>query len=464
MDIGDAEGAGGRGPVTTSVFELYKVGPGPSSSHTLGPMRAAGLFLDEAAKLPPEALDRATGLRVRLLGSLSATGRGHGTDRAVLAGLLGQKPETCDSALLDSLLVEPGATYTVTIGKKTLFVRGSDVVFGAVLHDRPFNNTLVFELLGPEGVLLSKEYYSVGGGFVQWPGWKEPERGKPAHPYASMRQLRILQENTGLPLHRMLLENEQALTGAGEAEILERLDATVEAMLDSVARGLADEGILPGPIRLQRKARAMDSRINQAKHPIASFFVRLSAYAVAASEENAAGHRIVTAPTSGSAGVLPALVRTLKDLDCNAQALREGLLSAAAVGFLAKHNASIAGAEVGCQGEIGVASAMGAALLADAWGDSPGLVEDSAAIALEHHLGLTCDPVGGYVQIPCIERCAMGAVKAATAFLIAAAQPPGSNRVGYDAVVQAMAETGRDMSSKYKETAQGGLAVHLVNC
>jgi L-serine dehydratase len=208
----------------------------------------------------------------------------------------------------------------------------------------------------------------------------------------------------------------------------------------------------------------MNSRTEKAKHSVAGFFIRLSAYAVAASEENAAGHRIVTAPTAGSAGVLPALARTLKDLDYGAQALREGLLAAAAVGFLAKHNASIAGAEVGCQGEIGVASAMGAALLADAWGDSPGLVEDSAAIALEHHLGLTCDPVGGYVQIPCIERCAMGAVKAATAFLIAAAQPPGANKVGYDAVVQAMAETGRDMSSKYKETARGGLAAHLVNC
>jgi L-serine dehydratase len=262
------------------------------------------------------------------------------------------------------------------------------------------------------------------------------------------------------------VENEKAIMGTGEEEIYRRLDLILEATEASVREGLKGEGVLPGPIGLYRKAGDLNRKAKKIKQSEARFLVRLSAYAIAGAEENAMGHRIVTGPTAGSAGVLPAIVYMMKyHQRCSRQTLREGLLAAAAIGFLAKHNASIAGAEAGCQGEIGVAASMAAAMLA--YGE-PGhpirVVEDAAAIAMEHHLGMTCDPVGGYVQIPCIERCAMGAVKAYNAFLIATVETPGYNKVGFDVVIRTMAATGRDMSSKYKETSQGGLAVYMVNC
>ena len=426
-------------PITTSLFSLFKVGPGPSSSHTIGPMTAGRLFSVTCSELPREVLARAARIRVRLFGSLSATGAGHGTDAAVLAGLLGVKPEDCPSGYLAQLSGEPLKDHKVDLGVGSALVSLADIVHDAVVHDYPYSNTLVAELLDAGGsVLFEKAYYSVGGGFVQWDGWKAPELGEPVHPYSNMKELRSIVRNEGLNLYEIMLDNEMAITGASRPAILEELNNILDRMEESVRHGLAGSGYLAGPLKVERKAHML---------------------------ENASGGVIVTAPTCGSAGVMPALVYAMRhDLFIGDRAIREGFLAAAAVGFIAKHNASIAGAEVGCQGEIGVASAMAAAMLTDAQGNPSPYVENAAEVALEHHLGITCDPVGGYVQIPCIERNAMGAVKAFNAALISTGTSTEAHRVSLDAAIAAMAETGREMSHKFKETSMGGLAVSMVTC
>jgi len=453
-------------PITTSIFELFKIGPGPSSSHTIAPMRAANDFMANVNSMDDQTLAAAQAIEVRLFGSLSATGKGHGTDWAILAGILGQKPETCAPEFLDALKKDKNASYQVRIGKKDLPISDRQIIFDKVEHSYPFSNTIIMRLLGDKSVLLEKEYYSIGGGFIQWKGWTEPKRGTPAYPYGNMTQLKELLDKNKIPLHRLVLENEKAIMGAGEAEIYSRLDLILKAMEASVQEGLKGEGVLPGPVGLNKRAGDLNRKARKLKQSEARFLVRISAYAIAGAEENAMGHRIVTAPTAGSAGVLPAIAYMMKyQQRCSRQTLREGLLAATAVGFLAKHNASIAGAEAGCQGEIGVAASMAAAMLAYAQPGHPiRVVEDAAAIAMQHHLGMTCDPVFGYVQIPCIERCAMGAVKAYNAFLIASVETAGYNKVSFDVVIRTMAATGRDMSSKYKETSQGGLAVYMVSC
>ncbi len=455
--------------IDLSVFDLFKIGPGPSSSHTIGPMKAGHDFLQLVRELPAETLARAARVAVVLYGSLSATGRGHGTDRAVLAGLLGQAPERCAPAFLDELARSPGDGLCLDLGTTRLPLRLEDVVFGPVEHGFPCNNTLVFRLLGPEGdaaPLAERVYCSVGGGFVQHSGQQDAPRGQPAYPYATMAALKRLVAEHDIGLHRLMLENEMAVTGAGRAAVMAGLDAVLAVMDASVTAGLVAEGILPGPLGLERKARRLFERSSRSKRqPHDSALTKLIAFAFAAAEENAAGHVIVTAPTCGSAGILPATARFMRTyLELAEHSIREGLLAAAAVGFLAKHNATIAGAEGGCQAEIGVASAMAAAMLAHGMGYGVRVVENAAETALEHHLGMTCDPVAGYVQIPCIERNAMGAVKAYAAYLIASDEMPAHHKVGLDQAIEAMHATGRDMNCKYKETAQGGLAVSVIAC
>lgn len=452
-------------PITTSLFSLFKIGPGPSSSHTIGPMTAGRLFVEECSSLPREILARAARLKVRLFGSLSATGEGHGTDAAILAGLLGTKPEDCPPGLLSRLTAAREAQYQVGIGGGVQ-VSLRDIVHDAVAHEYPYSNTLKAELLDAGGaVLFDRAYYSVGGGFVQWDGWKAPELGEPVYRYSNMRELRDIVREQGLNIYEIMLANEMAITGASRPQIIDGLNEILARMEDSVRHGLEGSGYLPGPLKVERKAHMLHRRSQTLNAAPGKFLASLNAYAFAASEENAAGGVIVTAPTCGSAGVLPSLVYAMRhDMHVGDRAIREGFLAAAAVGFIAKHNASIAGAEVGCQGEIGVASAMGAALLTDALGNPSRYVENAAEVALEHHLGITCDPVGGYVQIPCIERNAMGAVKAFNAMLISTAVKPESQRVSLDAAIAAMAETGREMSCKFKETSLGGLAVSMVTC
>jgi L-serine dehydratase len=343
---------------------------------------------------------------------------------------------------------------------------GNTVVFGELEHGYPFSNTLIFSLSDAEGhPVLQRVCYSVGGGFLQWDGRSAPERGSPPYPFDSARGLRALVEESDLSLPQIIMDNEMAITGRGRPEILAELDVVINLMRRCVDRGIRAEGMLPGGLRVYRKAARLAHRADCMDDPLNRFLGLLNAYAFAVAEENAAGGIIVTAPTCGSAGVVPSMLTIMEGyLGFGPQAVRDGLLAAAAVGFLAKHNAGIAGAEVGCQGEVGVASAMAAAMLAQARGYPPRIVENAAEIALEHHLGLTCDPVGGYVQIPCIERNAMGALKAYNACLMATAEDPDRHRVSLDMAIQAMGETGHNMDRKYKETARGGLALSVSEC
>lgn len=458
-----------RPAIETSLFDMFEAGPGPSSSHTIGPMKAGFDFLALCNALAPQVLQRAARMEVRLFGSLSATGFGHGTDAAVCAGLLGHQPSACPAGLLGNLLTMPHDERVVRFATPTaspVIVGCDSVIHDEVQHAFPYSNTMLVQLVDAQDkVLLEREYYSVGGGFIQWKGWEPEKRGTPAHPYGTMSQLRERLKDTGLALHELMLENEMALTGMGRAAILDRLESIITLMEDSVTRGLDALGPLPGTLGVFRKARTLRERSGRLPTAVDAFLCRLNAYAFAASEENASGGVIVTAPTCGAAGVMPAVLYAMRhDLAIGDRAIREGVLASAAVGFLAKHNAGIAGAEVGCQGEVGVASAMAAAMLAHARGNAVHVVENAAEIALEHHLGLTCDPVGGYVQIPCIERNAVGAVKAYNACLVACCEDPKHHRVSLDSVISAMAEIGHDMNAKFKETSAGGLAVSMVEC
>ena len=455
-----------KSPITYSIFSLFKAGPGPSSSHTMGPMTAGFLFRNKCAKLPTSILRRADHIQARLYGSLSATGAGHGTDAALLAGCLGCQPENCSPGMLQTLSAVPEKKHTMILCGKDLSFRLTDVIHDAVNHSHPWNNTVLLELLDNENnTLFSQEYYSVGGGAVQWKGWHEPNFGKPAHPYSCMNELRSIARSEGLNIYEIMLDNETAITGMHRKEIIHRLNNLLDMMEDSVRRGLNAEGELPGPLRVQRKARQLWNNSKAMPSSPEKFFTELNAFAFAAAEENAAGGVVVTAPTCGSTGVMSSLLYAMRHrMFIGDRAIREGFLAAAAIGFIAKHNASIAGAEVGCQGEIGVASSMAAAMITDALGYSSHLVENAAEVALEHHLGMTCDPVGGFVQIPCIERCAMGAVKAFNASLISRGVNSDAQRVSLDAAISAMAETGKEMSNKFKETSLGGLALSMVAC
>ncbi|MBU3954591.1 MAG: L-serine ammonia-lyase [Proteobacteria bacterium] len=451
--------------ITTSIFDIFKTGPGPSSSHTIGPMRAALLFRDAMVRLSPDRQDPLE-LNVHLFGSLSHTGKGHGTHKAILGGLLGWEPETCDCDLLCQLLEDPEQLYDIPFNHGQIPFSARHIHFeGNSAQDLPFSNTLRFKLSTRNKLLLEKEYYSIGGGFILCKGEIEKERNTPPHAYRNMNQLRKIIRKTGLPLSQIILQNEQAITGAAQDQIHEGLDRIIGAMCACVEKGLLADGLLPGPIGLLRKAKVLMTNSHKMKQETGRFLAMLNAYAMAASEENAAGQRVVTAPTSGSAGVMPGVIYLLKhQYHLSPEQLRQGMLAAAAIAFIAKRNASISGAEVGCQGEVGVASSMAAAFMTYALEGPMKKVENAAEIALEHQLGMTCDPVGGYVQIPCIERNAVGAVTAVNAYILAEAGDPARQKVSFDEVVETMMETGQDMCSRYKETARGGLAVCCVSC
>ena len=456
-----------KGPVMTTLEEFYKVGPGPSSSHTIGPMRITYDFYQRCTKLPADQLAKATGMKVHLFGSLSATGKGHGTERAALAGVIGKEPATVEPAFLDSLVTDPNQSFPVTLGDKTFNLTLADIIYDAPKGEFPHPNTMTCKLMAGDTVLHELEYYSVGGGFIEWKGYEPPKKGQPKFPYATMKELQTHAEANKLSVAEVVMANEVAVSGKSEAEINAFVDKISTAMVNIVKAGLAaPESTLPGPIKLKTKAgdvykRAMDDKyIGQRGVGV------VSAYALAGSEENARGHLVVTAPTGGSAGVLPALVYALGEggRAVPQDKIRNGFLAAAAVGYLCKHNATLSGAEGGCQAEIGVASAMGAAFIAQAYDFGHQVVANAAESSLQHHLGMTCDPVAGFVQIPCIERCAFGAVKAWTGFMIASNEIPSNRRVDFDTTVTAMALTAREMNAKYKETSEGGLAVSLVLC
>jgi len=458
-----------KGPVMTVLEEFYKVGPGPSSSHTIGPMRITYDFFQRCTKLPAAQLSKATALKVNLFGSLSATGRGHHTECASLAGLVGKEPATVDPAFLDGLRTNPNQSFPVTLGAKTLTVTLKDIVYDATTGNFPHPNTMRCALMAGSTPLYELEYYSVGGGFFEWKGYTPPKKNPPKYPYASMKELRAHAEQNNLSIPQVILANEMAIPipAKSEDEVYAFVDKIIDAMESAVKNGLAaPETVLDGPVKLHTKApevykRAMDDSFESDRG-----IGVLSAYALAASEENGRGHLVITAPTCGSAGVMPSLVYGLGEggRKLSREKIRQGMLAAAAIGYLCKHNATISAAEGGCQAEIGVASSMSAALIASAYDAEPLVLENAAESALEHHLGMTCDPVAGYVQVPCIERCAFGAVKAWTAWAIASNEIASRHRVDLDATITAMAQTAKEMNSKYKETSQAGLALSVTLC
>ena len=457
----------GQGPVMTTVDEFYKVGPGPSSSHTIGPMRITYDFYQRCTKLPADQLAKANALRVHLFGSLSATGKGHGTERAALAGLVGKEPATVDPLFLDSLRDKPGQSFPVALGGKTVTVSLKDVVYDATKGDFPHPNTMTCKLLAGDTVVYEQEYYSVGGGFIEWKGYTPPKKNPPKYPFATMKELRGHADKNKLSIAQIMLANEMAIAGRSQEEVYAFVDKITNAMVAIVKSGLnAPEGVLPGPIKLQSKASTVYKRAQDEAYESDRGIGALSAFALAGSEENGRGHLVVTAPTGGSAGVMPALVYGLGEggRKLPPEKIRDGMLAAAAIGYLCKHHATLSAAEGGCQAEIGVASAMAAALVATAHDATPRVVENAAESALEHHLGMTCDPVAGYVQIPCIERCAFGAVKAWTAWAIASNEIESQHRVSFDETVIALAQTAKDMNSKYKETSEAGLALSVTLC
>jgi L-serine dehydratase len=457
-----------KGPVMTLLDEFYKVGPGPSSSHTIGPMRITYDFYQRATKLPADKLAKATALKVHLFGSLSATGKGHGTERAALAGLVGKEPATVDPLFLDSLRDKPDQVFQVKLGDKSIDVSLKDIIYDATKGDFKHPNTMIAKLMAGNEVLLEQEYYSVGGGFIEWKGYTPPKKNPPKYPFATMKELRAHADNNKLTIAQVMLANETSISGKSEAEVFAFIDKIINAMIATVKSGLKapEDDVLPGPIKLHAKAATVYKRALDEKYQSDRGIAALSAYALAASEENGRGHLVITAPTGGSAGVMPALVYGLGEggRKLPPEKIRMGMLAAAAIGYLCKHHATLSAAEGGCQAEIGVASSMAAALTATAFDASSRVVENAAESALEHHLGMTCDPVAGYVQVPCIERCAFGAVKAWTAYAIASNEIETRHRVNFDECVQALAQTAKEMNSKYKETSEAGLALSVVLC
>jgi L-serine dehydratase len=444
------------------VADVFKIGIGPSSSHTVGPMRAANHFASEAARIAGIC-----GLRVELFGSLALTGIGHGTDRAVLLGLAGNAPETVDPDASEALLASVSASRTLRFanGHEIAFDPAADIVFqrGTSLPQHP--NGMRFSALDATGnVLSSAEYFSIGGGAIEGNGIV-PDRSTTDLPllFDSAAELLALANARGLAFWEVVLANECACAPEDETyAYVDRIWATMDA---SVERGLHAEGILPGGLNVRRRAARLYAK-HRARSGDDGFDAMdyVNVVAMAVNEENAAGGRVVTAPTNGAAGVIPAVIRYFRDNVRGAthDGIRRFLLTAAAIGMLYKRNASISGAEVGCQGEVGVACSMAAAGLIAAMNGTNEQAEHAAEIAMEHNLGMTCDPIGGLVQIPCIERNAIGGVKAINAARMAVNSD--EHKVSLDQVIDVMYRTGLDMQSKYKETSLGGLAVSVVEC
>ncbi|TSJ60489.1 L-serine ammonia-lyase [Starkeya sp. 3C] len=452
-----------------SAFELFKIGIGPSSSHTVGPMVAAATFVDELAT--QELLPRVARVETVLYGSLAWTGKGHGTDKAVVLGLAGQRPQTIDPDRADTLVAEAAQDRRLSLGGRhgVRFEPERDIVFDGVSPTPAHPNTLAFRAFAADGEPLAEaRWCSIGGGFVV----PEAEVGQPAraddsavpYPFRNARELLTLAEAAGLTIAELVAANERARRPAAEVDA--HLDRVIDAMMACVDRGIATSGELPGGLKVRRRAKAIResllARNARTPHEIMDW---VSLYAIAVNEENAAGGRVVTAPTNGAAGVVPATLRYYRDHcpGATAAGMRLFLLTATAIGALFKMNASISGAEVGCQGEVGVACSMAAGGLAAALGGTNAQVENAAEIGMEHHLGMTCDPIGGLVQVPCIERNAFGAISAVNAASLAL-YGDGTHIVSLDKVIATMRETGRDMASKYKETSLGGLAVNLPEC
>jgi L-serine dehydratase len=451
-----------------SVLDFFTIGIGPSSSHAVGPMRAARRFVDELES--SGATDAVTHVRAELFGSLALTGIGHGTDRSVLMGLEGAAPETVDPDAIGPRVAEIAATHTLQLaGRRDVpFDPQADLAFHRRERLPRHTNGLRFTASFGDGrAPLSREYYSIGGGFVI----SSDESGAAGHdddsalpcPFHSSAELLHIARTHRLSISQIALANENALRP--EDETRDRLLTVWQAMQDCIAKGCRTDGILPGGLNIERRAPALFRRLAaRADAPLAALDW-VNVFALAVNEENAAGGRVVTAPTNGAAGIIPAVLMYYRrfDPDADDEGVLRFLLTAGAIAMLYKRNASISGAEVGCQGEVGVACSMAAAGLTEAQSGTPAQIEQAAEIGMEHNLGLTCDPIKGLVQIPCIERNAMGAVKAINAARLALSGD-GKHVVSLDRVIEVMRRTGADMSTKYKETSRGGLAVNVAEC
>ncbi|MEE4332760.1 L-serine ammonia-lyase [Pseudomonas alliivorans] len=458
--------------MSLSVFDLFKVGIGPSSSHTVGPMRAAATFVEGLEK--DGLLSSVDAIKVELYGSLGATGKGHGSDKAVLLGLEGDYPDTVDTSTVDGRLIEIRAHGSLNLlGKRR--VRFAEKEHLAMIRKPlPYHpNGMIFRAFDSAGLQLrGREYYSVGGGFVvdedaaghdRIVEDKTPLR----YPFRSGNQLLALCEEHGLSISQIMICNEEAWRSGEETS--RGLMHIWGVMQDCVQAGCSNEGVMPGGLKVKRRAANLYRQLRLS--PEAGLRDNLSVldwvnlYALAVNEENASGGRVVTAPTNGAAGIIPAVLHYYVNFigSANDDGVQRFLLTAAAIGILYKENASISGAEVGCQGEVGVACSMAAGALCEVLGGTPRQVENAAEIGMEHNLGLTCDPIGGLVQVPCIERNAMGSVKAINAARMAL-RGDGDHYVSLDKVIRTMRQTGADMKTKYKETARGGLAVNIIEC
>jgi L-serine dehydratase len=454
-----------------SVLDLFRIGIGPSSSHTLGPIRIAKRFLEEHR----DEIDRISRIEVELQGSLALTGKGHATPKAVVLGLCGAEPETLDPEQADRMVEEVASTRRLSLlaQREIAFDPERDIVFAYDVMPDLHPNGMKLSAFGNDGDLLAQQtYYSTGGGFIA----TERQLRTPApddliatgrtvpYPFGSGAELLTYCADQTASIEDIVYANEDDMRARDQTDAqLDRVAAVMNACID---RGLKREGVLPGSLKVTRRAPAIWREVQE--HPNANeperLFDWLNVYAMAVNEENAAGGQVVTAPTNGAAGILPSILRHYCMASSEPQRMtRRFLLTAGGIGLLYKQRASISGAEMGCQGEVGVACSMAAAGLAAVWGGTPQQAANAAEIGMEHNLGLTCDPVGGLVQVPCIERNAIGAVKAVNAARLAL-RSSAPTKVSLDQVIETMRQTGLDMSSKYKETSQGGLAVNVVEC
>ena len=447
-----------------SVFDIFKIGIGPSSSHTGGPMTAAYEFSQQLAEVA-EQVER---VEVSLHGSLAFTGKGHGTDTAIVLGLMGFRPDTIDPNKVEALLrsVHADKQLTMPVVGDLPFDPECALRFDYEVELPRHTNGMRFIAYASDGAeLLNEDYYSLGGGFIAKGDEAEPasRAGEPKHGFTSGDQLLEVAANNDATIAELILDNETVWQS--EEKVLHQIDQIWEAMNACIERGLHTEGVLPGKMSVLRRAAKLRQKLEARGESPLDALDWVNAYAIAVNEENAAGGRVVTSPTNGAAGIIPAVMRYYDKFvpDASIDGIRKFLLTAGAIGILYKLNASISGAEMGCQGEVGVACSMAAAGLVAALGGSNDHVEEAAEIGMEHNLGLTCDPIGGLVQIPCIERNAMGAVKAINAARLAM-HGDGTHKVTLDHVIETMRQTGLDMSKSYKETSQGGLAVNVPEC
>lgn len=458
-----------------SVLDIFRIGIGPSSSHTVGPMRIARMFASALGR--SGKVDRTARVHVELQGSLALTGIGHGTPRAAILGLMGNRPDRFDPDVAEAALAQLEHTGTLKLGgqHEIAFDPRADIdLAGHIIPDLHPNGMKLTAFDNDAAPIFERTYYSTGGGFVASetqlktrPKDDRVESEPTPYEFNSADELLALCDSHNMAIHELMLANENARRE--RARTMAGLDRIAQAMDGCIDRGLNQRGILPGGLKVARRAPDMWENLsaNPQSNEREQLFDWLNCYAMAVNEENAAGGRVVTAPTNGAAGIIPSVMRfyckTHEDRACR-DSRRKFLLTAGAIGLLYKQRASISGAEMGCQGEVGVACSMAAGGLAVLWGGTPQQVASAAEIGMEHNLGLTCDPVGGLVQVPCIERNAIGAVKAVNAARLALHRTGAESCVSLDQVIETMRQTGLDMSSKYKETSQGGLAVNVIEC